>query len=122
MTRLEQITQAGYEVRIQWECEFHEASIRPELRTHPIVEKSPLKTRDALYGGRTEAMRLDHKARDDETVQYVDVINLYPYICKYFKFRIGHPTIHVGNECMDKDAMLQKEGLVICRILPPKRL
>ena len=68
--------------KIQWECEFDESGIRPELRSNPIVEKSPLKTRDALYGGRTEAMRLHHKARDDETVQYVDVISLYPYICK----------------------------------------
>ena len=67
-------------------------------------------------------MRLHHKARDDETVQYVDVISLYPYICKYFKFPIGHPAIHVRDECMDKDAMLQKEGLVKCCILPPKRL
>ena len=48
MTRLEQITRAGYEVGIPLECEFDEAGIRPELRTHPIVEKSPLNTRDAL--------------------------------------------------------------------------
>ena len=86
ITRLEQITQAGYEVRTHWECEFDKAGKMSELRTHPIVEKSPLKTRDALYGGRTEAMRLHHKAREDETVQYVDVISLYPYICKYFKY------------------------------------
>ena len=109
MTRLEQITHAGYEVRIQWECEFYEAFISPELRTHPIVEKSPLKTRDALYGGRTEAMRLHHTPRDDETVQYVDVMSLYPYICKYFKFPIGHPVIHVGDACLDKDTMLQRD-------------
>ena len=67
-------------------------------------------------------MRLHHKACDDESVQYVDVISLYPYICKYFKFPIGHPTIHVGDECMDKDAMLLKEVLIKCCILPPKRL
>ena len=84
MTRLEQIRSAGYEVRIEWECDFDEACIRPELRTHPTVEKSPLKTRDALYGGRTEAMWLHHKAREEESAQYVDVISLYTYICKYF--------------------------------------
>ena len=86
------------------------------------MEKSPLKTRDALYGGRTEAMRLHHKASDDETVQYVDVISLYLYFCKYFKFPICHPVIHVGDACLDKYVMPQKEGLVKCRILPSKRL
>jgi hypothetical protein len=60
MARTEQIARAGY-VKIQWECKFDEAKIieeNNELLTHPIVRHSPLKTRDALYGGRTEAMRL----------------------------------------------------------------
>ena len=51
MSRIEQITQAGYKVKIKWECEFDEAGImnqKPELLTHPIVEQSPLHIRDAL--------------------------------------------------------------------------
>ena len=86
MTRLEQRTRAGYEVRIQWECEFDDSDIvkqKPELLTHPVGEQTPLKTRDALYGGRTEAMRLPHEAREDEMIQYVDVISLYVYICEF---------------------------------------
>jgi len=66
MARIQQITQAGYQVKIQWECEFDESGIvnqKPELLAHPIVEQSPLHTDDALYGGRTEAMRLHYKAR-----------------------------------------------------------
>jgi G:T-mismatch repair DNA endonuclease (very short patch repair protein) len=58
MSRIEQITQAGYTVKIMWECEFDSAKIvekKPELLTHPIVRHSPLHIRDALYGGRTEA-------------------------------------------------------------------
>ena len=98
------------------------AGIKLVLRTHPIVEKSSLKTRDALCGVRTEAMHLQNKAREDETVQYVDVISLYPYIYKYFKFPVGHPVIHVGDECLDKHAMLQKEGMIKCRVLPPTLL
>jgi hypothetical protein len=49
-------------------------------------------------------------------------MSLYPYICKYFKFCIGHPVIHVGNDCLDTDALLQKDGLMECSILPPKHL
>jgi len=84
--------------------EFHESGIvkqKPELLKHPIVQQSPLPTRDALYGGRTEAMCLYHKAWENETIQYVDVMNLYPYICKYFTFSVGHPVIHMGDACRD---------------------
>jgi G:T-mismatch repair DNA endonuclease (very short patch repair protein) len=62
MTRLEQITNAGYEVEIMWECEFDRdiLSKHPELRNNLLVQHTPLNTRDALYGGRTKAMSL-HK-------------------------------------------------------------
>ena len=61
MSRLEQITRSSYLVKVQWECELDESGIlkqKPQLLTHPIVQQSPLCTRDALYGGRTEAMCL----------------------------------------------------------------
>ena len=120
MSRLEQITRSGYLVKVQWECEFDESGIvrqKPQLLTHPIVQQSPLRTRDALYGGRTEAMCLYRKARENETIQYVDVMSLYPYICKYFKFPVGHPVIHVGDACGDIDACLSMEGLIRCSIV-----
>jgi hypothetical protein len=49
-------------------------------------------------------------------------MSLYPHICKYFKFPIGHPVIHAGDDCLDIQAMLQKDGLMKCSILPPKHL
>jgi hypothetical protein len=105
MARIEQIKQAGYRVITQWECEFDE---KPEMLVHPIIKDVPLITRDALYGGRTEAMRLHYKIREGkESVQYCDVMSLYPYICKYFKFPIEHSTIRVGNACVDKEACLK---------------
>jgi hypothetical protein len=96
---------------------------KPELKTHPIIRHSPLKTTDALYGGRTEAMRL-HYAIDErkETIEYCDVISLYPSICKYFKFPVGHPTVHVGDTCENGDACLKMEGLIKCMVVPPKDL
>ena len=53
MSRLEQITRADYQVKVQWEFEFGDAGIvdqKPKLLTNPIVRQSPLCTRDALYG------------------------------------------------------------------------
>jgi len=104
--RIEQLKSVGYTVKVQWECEFEGAE---DLQRHPIVRHAPLNTRDALYGGRTEAMRLNYKIREgEETVQYCDVMSLYPYICKYFKFPIGHSIIHVGETCADRS--LSKDG------------
>jgi len=65
MSRLQQITRAGYQVKVQWECEFNHADIETlELLAHPTVCQRPLCTRDALYEGRTKAMRLNYKARE----------------------------------------------------------
>jgi len=63
MLRLEKETGAGYVVKVQSECEFDDAG-RTELLAHPIVQQSALRYRDALYGARTEAMRLHYKARE----------------------------------------------------------
>jgi hypothetical protein len=67
-------------------------------------------------------MRLHYKIAEEETMQYVDVMSLYPYICKYFKFPIGHPVIHAGEHCLDRQAILQKDGLMKCSKLPPKHV
>ena len=64
---------------------------------------------------------LNYKAREGETFQYVDVMSLYPYICKYFKFPVGHPLIHVGDACKDKEACFRMDGLIKCSIVPPER-
>ena len=48
MSRIEQITRAGYQVKVQWECEFDASKIieqKPELLSHSIVKHSPLNTR-----------------------------------------------------------------------------
>jgi hypothetical protein len=63
-----------------------------------------------LYGGRTEDMCLHYKQRDDETIQYVDVMKLHPHICKYYKIPIGQPKIHVGNACEDIESCITMEG------------
>jgi len=40
MARLEQINSAGYQVKIQWECEFDDAGIEtPELLTQTRVSE-----------------------------------------------------------------------------------
>ena len=124
MARLEQIRQAGYQVEGQWKCDFDKGILahHPELKLHPVVQHSPLNTQDALYGGRSEAMRLNHKAGDGDTIQYLDVKSLYPYVWNYFKFPIDNSVIHVGNACEGMQVMLLKDGLRKSSILPLRRL
>ena len=78
MNRLEQITAAGYRVEVMWECQFQDILARnPAIKTHPLVVVRPLRTRDALCGGRNNAMRLHYKvAPGKETIQYIDIRSL----------------------------------------------
>ena len=125
MQHLEQIRRSGYLVNVQRECEFDESGIvkqKPEMLTHSIVQERPGRTRDVLYGGRNEAKCLHHKARENETIHYVDVMSLYSLICKYLKFPIGHPVIHVGDASRDIAACLCMEGLIRYSIVPPHKL
>ena len=116
MSRLERISQAGYQIEVKWECEFEPPE---EMRVEE--ESPPLRTRDALYGGCTEAMRQHYQVKEgEETIQYVDVMSTYPWVCKYLKFLVGHPTIHLV--CGDIPTMLAKEGLVRCTVQPPRDL
>ena len=84
LSRIEQIKRAGYQAKIQWECKFDEAKLveqKPELLVRPIVKHASLITRDAVYGGRTEAMRLHYKIREgEESIQYCDTMSLYPSV------------------------------------------
>ena len=45
-----------------------------------------------------------------------------PVCVQILKFPIGHPVIHVGDACQDMQAMLLKDGLMKCSILPPRHL
>jgi len=115
----------GLSVRSRVGCEFDDEVLtrHPDLKTHPAVLYNLVNTRDALYGGRSEAMRLHYKVREgEEAVHYVDVMSVYTYVCKYFKFPVGHPVIHVSDACQDTEAMLRKEGLIKCCVLQPQRL
>jgi hypothetical protein len=103
MARLQKIEDTGYTVVSIWGCEFRKLlrdtpSLENELCSHPYIKNAPINIRDALYGGRTEAIRTYYRVKDGEEIRYVDVISLYPYICKYGKFPVGHPKVYVGAD------------------------
>ena len=82
----------------------------------------PLRPRYALFGGRTNSTKyheIDPRSQDE--IKYTDVCSLYPFICKYGLFPLGHPTI-LSQENIDKDNIQQYCGLVKCKVLPPRDL
>jgi len=67
-------------------------------------------------------MRVYYKERENKTLRYVEVMSLYPYIYKYFKYPVGHSVIHLGGVCKYKVACILMDGLIKCSIVPPARL
>jgi len=84
------------------------------------VKNYPINIRDALYGSRTEGNKTYYRAKEGEKIHYVDVISLYPYICKYGKLSLGHPKVYVGADCPPD--CFDREGIIKCKVLPPRRL
>jgi hypothetical protein len=90
MARLLKIKDAGHTVVSILGCEFRKIlaenpGLENELSSHPYLKNAPLNIRDALYGGRIEATKTHYRVKQGEEIRYVDVISLYPYICKLGK-------------------------------------
>ena len=71
-----------YKLVEMWECMWDKVS---------TSKKVPLQPRDALFGGRTNAVRLYHKCSPEEKIKYMDYTSLYPDVMKNGVFPIGHP-------------------------------
>jgi len=67
-------------------------------------------------------MHLHYKTQENETIQLGYDRSLYQYICKYFKFPVGLPIIHVGDASKDMKTCLRMDGLIKCSIFPPQGL
>ncbi|VEN56957.1 unnamed protein product [Callosobruchus maculatus] len=124
MVKNARLKSLGFEVIVMWECEFkrqlaENAELRDYAENHPFVLHEPLDPRDSFYGGRTGNCCEYYKIKGNEKIKYVDVCSLYPWVCKYGKFPVGHPKVFVGKEC---PALTNTSGLVKCKVLPPTDL
>lgn len=105
-----------------WECEFDAMlkandEMRQCILSCEIVE--PINPRHALFGGRTNAVKLFHECSEREQIKYIDFTSLYPSVQKQCIFPIDHPTII--REFRDTD-ITNYFGLVKCKVLPPRAL
>ena len=79
MSRIEQINGEVFQVRVMWERVF----VKEILVNHPefytsLLQHSPLVSRVAIYGGRTVDLKFHYKLKEGETIQYDDVMSLFP--------------------------------------------
>lgn len=112
---------SGSKLIEMWECDFNyqknkDEDLKKFMLDYEYVE--PLNPRDALFGGRTNAISLYHKASEDEKIKYVDFTSLYPAVQKYDCFPVGHPEIITENFT----DINQYFGIVKCTVLPPQNL
>jgi hypothetical protein len=83
------------------------------------VKNSPINNRYAFFG--IEQKPLKHgRGKEGEEIRYVDVISMYPDICKYGKFLIGHPKMYVIAGCTPD--CLDREGIIKCKVVSPRKL
>jgi hypothetical protein len=80
--------------------------------------EAPLYPRDALRGGRTNAIKTYHRCAPGEKIRYIDFTSLYPYVMKYGRYPLGHPTMITENF----DPSKKYFGLIKCKILAPRGL
>lgn len=123
----QKIKSLGYHLIEKWECDFdQEMAENPELSEflskNNLLKIKPLDPRDAFYGGRTGNTAINVTGK----MGYVDIRSLYPFVCKYGKYPIGHPKVYVGRECAaltgPENDISKVEGLISCDILPPRNL
>ena len=123
--RLQKIENAGYKVVSIWGCEFRKLlsenpGLENELCSHLYVKNSPINIRNDLYGLEPKLLKHIRESRKGMKMHYVDVTSLYPYICKYSKFSLGHTKVYVGADCPSD--CLDREGIIKCKVLPPRKL
>lgn len=128
------IRDAGYQLIEIFECNFdrqirEDITIRQFLKTkRETIDMQPLNPRDSFFGGRTGMTKTLHVCNENETISYIDICSLYPYVCKTGKYILGHPEIFLGHEeCLsfvggDLQDLSKVEGLVKCDVLPPRDL
>ncbi len=104
-----------------WDCQWEKAKQNdPDVRAFMSNYEAPerLNPRESLFGGRTNALKLYHKATEDERISYLDFTSLYPFVQSRKTYPIGHPEIILK----DFEPVESYFGLIKCTVLPPRKL
>ncbi|KAK7580532.1 hypothetical protein V9T40_001161 [Parthenolecanium corni] len=125
---------AGYTVIEMWGCDWKKTRNRMQWEEYASKRcVTPLKPRDAFYGGRTEVFKLKVPSlplvpaveEDEELVveenaktMFADQCSMYPGAMYFNNYPIGHPTAIFSPTQYDYSWY----GVIHCRLLPPSDL
>ena len=129
LTKIKFYKNINLNLTLLWECEFKKMRKKDKeldyfftnhLKHQKNIKKlPPIEPREAFYGGRVNAAKLYYEAKNDEKIYYMDFCSLYPYVVKRKQYPIGHPV----RITYDFEINIENyEGLIFCKILPPKQL
>ncbi|XP_053536862.1 uncharacterized protein mcf2lb isoform X1 [Ictalurus punctatus] len=109
------------QVTLMWEHEWNEMKkndnlVQNFLKDFDFPER--LNPRDALYGGRTNALNLHYVAQPGERIDYFDFTSLYPFVNKTKTYPIDHPIIIYR----DFQPLKYYFGIIRAKVLPPRGL
>jgi hypothetical protein len=104
-----------------WECDY-DLRLKNDKNFSEIITQNEeifkINPRDALYGGRVNAVKLYYEVKNNEKMRYYDFMSLYPSVEKYKKFPLGHPKIITENfKSIDNYF-----GICLLDISPPRNL
>ena len=118
------LRQRGYHLQIKWECDWDmevktDPGLRQFLDTFEIVD--PLEPQESFFGGRTNAVKLNHVANvtQGEKIKNADLTSLYPCVNKKCEYPVGHPQVIVNPEDQDIHHYFRMAKV---DILPPHEL
>ena len=119
--RCDELKRMGFEVRSIWEHEWNHLKNTDDSVKAFLTESQfpdPLNPRDALFGGRTNAITLYYKAHAGEEICYYDFTSLYPFVNATKMYPTGHPEIIQNNFSTLKDYF----GFAKVKVYPPRGL
>ena len=85
MEREEVIRNKGYSIVSIWECEYDrlmKGDQDLQAADNRYEHRDRIDPRDSLYGGRTNAVRLENHCKGGEKMMYKDVVSEYPFVNK----------------------------------------
>nr|DAC81393.1 TPA_asm: PolB-C [Pimephales minnow adintovirus] len=111
----------GLQIEVMWECRWNkmkktDPSVIDFMTGYNAPER--LKPRDALFGGRTNAYKLYHKAAEGEKIRYLDFTSLYPFCQATKSYPIEHPQIIF----QDFQSIENYFGIIKATVYPPRKL
>lgn len=117
------LEQSKFNLVTIWQCDLNkQLEDNSEMKSFfdSLEKYEPIKPNQALYGGRTSAVKLYHKCQNNEKIFYYDIISLYPFCNKYSAYPVGHPEIITEN--FKEFSKQNYFGLIKCIVEPPDNL